>query len=489
MAIDQDKAAHVALNRFGLGARAGDLASARSDPRGFLRAELDAPRIADLTAGDLPSSVRALQDLFEFQEGQRIAREQNGLALKPPDQRIREAAPPPDVPGLVPTNPMMSAGQAAEKRNGPNVVQEVYRSEAKARAQRWLDSQAGFTERLVAFWANHFCVSVDKGQFVRISAGAFEREAIRPHVLGRFADMVRAVEQHPTMLFFLDNAQSIGPNSRAGQNRRRGLNENLAREIMELHTLGVNGGYSQADVTSLAKIITGWTFVGRQARMGDPGTFVFNANAHEPGIHRLLGVDYRQGDRAQGEAALDALARHPATARFIATKLARHFHSDAPPDDVVERLRKRFMETDGDLRQMALALIGDEAIWTAPPAKIRSPQDYLAAIVRITGRVPPEPGPILFPMAQLGAPLWGPSGPNGFADTLAQWMTPEGMKVRMDIAAQAANRLRDTINPLEALDQVAGEAASEATRTTIRRAESKPQGLALLLMSPEVQRR
>ena len=161
-----------------------------------------------------------------------------------------------------------------------NIIQKTFRAEALARLQRAMISDCGFTERLVVFWSNHFCISANKGELARIWAGSFEREAIRPHVLGRFSDMLKAVEQHPAMLFFLDNQQSLGPDSRAGQNRKRGLNENLAREIMELHTLGVGGGYTQDDVTSLARIITGWTFAGRQGQLGTPGSFVFNANAH-----------------------------------------------------------------------------------------------------------------------------------------------------------------------------------------------------------------
>src|SRR5258708_16135759 len=168
----------------------------------------------------------------------------------------------------------------------------------------------GFVERLVAFWSNHCCISANKGELARMWAGSFEREAIRPHVLGRFGDMLKAVEQHPAMLFFLDNQQSLGPDSRAGQNRNRGLNENLAREIMELHTLGVVGGYSQDDVTSLARIITGWTFAGRQGKLGTPGAFVFNANAHEPGPQRLLGKGYENNGIAQGETAHADIARH-----------------------------------------------------------------------------------------------------------------------------------------------------------------------------------
>jgi uncharacterized protein (DUF1800 family) len=320
-------------------------------------------------------------------------------------------------------------------------------------------------------------------------AGSFEREAIRPHVLGRFGDMLKAVEQHPAMLFFLDNQQSLGPDSRAGQNRKRGLNENLAREIMELHTLGVGGGYSQDDVTSLARIITGWTFAGRQGQLGTPGSFVFHANAHQPGLQLLLGKTYENNGVAQGEAALADVARHPSTAKFIATKFARHFVADDPPPALVTRLQNVFSKSDGDLKMLALALLDSDEAWRAPLTKLRSPYEFLVATGRLLARIPEDPGRYLGALNVLGQPLWSPAGPNGFADTNAAWAAPEGMKLRLDISAQLASRLADTIDPRDLLEMAAADAASSETRRTIERAESRQQALALLLMSPEFQRR
>ena len=267
-----------------------------------------------------------------------------------------------------------------------NIIQKTYRAEALARLQRAMIADCGFVERLVVFWSNHFCISANKGGLARMWAGSFEREAIRPYVLGRFGDMLKAVEQHPAMLFFLDNQQSFGPDSRAGENRKRGLNENLAREIMELHTLGVGGGYSQDDVTSLARIITGWTYAGRQGQLGTPGTFVFNANAHQPGAQRLLGKIYENNGVAQGEAALADLARHPSTAKFIATKFARHFVADDPPPALVARLQDVFLKSDGDLKALALALVDSDEAWQAPMTKLRSPYEFLVATGRLLAR-------------------------------------------------------------------------------------------------------
>src|SRR6202035_5650849 len=379
---------------------------------------------------------------------------------------------------------------AAKQQAQPlNVIQKTYRAEALARLQRSIIADCGISERLVAFWSNHFCISANKGELARMWAGSFEREAIRPHVLGRFADMLKAVEQHPAMLFFLDNQQSLGPDSRAGQNRKRGLNENLAREIMELHTLGVGGGYTQDDVTSLARIITGWTFAGRQGQLGTPGSFVFNANAHEPGAQLLLGKTYENNGVAQGEAALADIARHPSTAKFIATKFVRHFVADDPPPALVARLQDSFRKSDGDLKVLAIALLDSDAAWQAPLTKMRSPYEFLVATGRLLTQIPEEPSRYLGGLNLLGQPLWSPAGPNGFPDTNAAWAAPEGMKLRLDISAQVASRLGDNIDPRDLLEFVAADAASPEARRTIQRAESRQQALALLLMSPEFQRR
>jgi uncharacterized protein (DUF1800 family) len=497
----------VALNRFGFGARggsSGDFANAASDPRGFVRAELSRPNAALLEAAGLLPTPALGQAMFAYQDEVKKARE---AAAK--DSPSTPATSQPQAKDPATRNPSMNTMPAdsamqpatkasaeamqneAQKPNPPplNVIQKTFRAEALARIQRATIVECGFVERLVVFWSNHFCISANKGEPARIWAGSFEREAIRPYVLGRFGDMLKAVEQHPAMLFFLDNQQSLGPNSRAGQNRKRGLNENLAREIMELHTLGVGGGYTQEDVTTLARIITGWTFVGRQGKLGAPGSFVFNANAHEPGPQRLLGKTYDNTGVAQGEAALADIARHPSTAKFIATKLARHFVADDPPPALVARLQATFVKTDGDLKAMALALIDSDDAWKAPLTKMRTPYEYLVASGRLLARIPEDPGATLGSLNVLGQPLWTPAGPNGFPDTNAAWAAPEGMKLRLDIAAQTGSRLGNNIDPRDLLEVMAADAASEETRRTVERAESRQQALALLLMSPEFQRR
>jgi uncharacterized protein (DUF1800 family) len=524
------QAALVALNRFGLGARggaSGDFINAASDPRGFVKAELNRPNGALLEAPGLQPTPALAQEVFAYQLEQKQAREaaaksgaasaKSGAAMPP-----SEANPAPPAADsktqrrnlsldrmameISPKEPAKEPAKAsAENANAAmtptdamqpntqkpplNIIQRTFRAEALARLQRASLVDCGFTERLVVFWSNHFCISANKGGLARMWAGSFEREAIRPHVLGRFADMLKAVEQHPAMLFFLDNQQSLGPDSRAGQNRNRGLNENLAREIMELHTLGVGGGYSQDDVTSLARIITGWTFAGRQGKLGTPGAFVFNANAHQPGPQRLLGQLYEDNGVAQGEAALNFIARHPSTAIFIATKFARHFVADDPPQALVARLQDVFGKTDGDLKAFSIALLDSDEAWQAPPTKLRSPYEFVVATGRLLSQMPQDPSRYLGGLNLLGQPLWSPAGPNGFADTNAAWAAPEGMKLRLDISAQVASRLADSVDPRDLLELTAGDAVSPETRRTVERAESRQQALALLLMSPEFQRR
>src|SRR5713226_159311 len=536
------QAALVALNRFGFGARggaSGDFVNAASDPRGFVKAELNRPNGVLLEVPGLLSTPAYGQAVFAYQAEVKQAREAAAKSGAP----VSEAAPAqpaadPKAPrrnlslnsiamdiavkdpaakdlaakdlatkDLATKDPAMKAPEngntnaamaptdamqpnAAKQPTQPlNIIQKTYRAEALARLQRATIADCGFTERLVAFWSNHFCISANKGELARMWAGSFEREAIRPHVLGRFGDMLKAVEQHPAMLFFLDNQQSLGPDSRAGQNRKRGLNENLAREIMELHTLGVGGGYSQDDVTSLARIITGWSFAGRQGQLGTPGSFVFNANAHQPGAQPLLGKTYENNGVAQGEAALADIARHPSTAKFIATKFARHFVADDPPQALVARLQDVFGDTDGDLRALAIALLDSDEAWRAPLTKVRSPYEFLVAAGRLLAQIPEDPSRYLGGLNVLGQPLWSPAGPNGFPDSNAAWAAPEGMKLRLDISAQIASRLAANVDPRDLLELAAADAASPETRRTIELAESRQQALALLLMSPEFQRR
>ena len=468
-----DLDAALALSRFGLGARDGSLESIARNPRGALKDEVTGRVLLAPTGPELKQSSDLLVDLYAFLKDQKAQRSRQAASAS----AAQTPQPPAMAPGAVQQNP------------SPPLPQRVFLAEVDARFNGTMrEPVIGIGERLAMFWANHFAVAVGKGPAVRILAGAFEREAIRPHVFGRFEDMLLAVETHPAMLIFLDNQQSVGPDSRASNKGKRGLNENLAREIMELHTLGVDGGYSQRDVTSLSRIITGWTVVGAEGRLGAPGTFTFNRNAHEPGSQALLGVSYSDDGVGQGRAALRELAHHPATARHIALKLARHFVADAPPPELVASLAATYTKTRGDLSAVYLTLIGSEAAWNPALVKIRSPLEYFVALLRASGERP-KPNAIMAALNAMGQPLWNPSGPNGFPDTVDAWASSEGLATRIDVASLVANQTPGRTDPRRFAADTLGSLLSPDTEHAISRAETKAQAVSIAFLSPEFQRR
>jgi uncharacterized protein (DUF1800 family) len=475
----------TAFNRFGFGARPGDLPNAARDPRGFLIEELRTANVALIRNGALPGGVGALQADYLDQQAKRIEREK--MAMAPAPSIVMAAAPPdakaPEAPKPPPPEP---AKPAPPK---PNVPQALFQAEARARFTMQLQAPAGFVERLVAFWSNHFAVSVAKSEALLVLAGPFEREAIRPNVLGKFSTLLRAVETHPAMILFLDNQNSIGPDAAAGRFDGAGLNENLAREILELHTLGVGSGYTQDDVTELARVLTGWSVAGTRSEVGEPGSFLFKLNWHEPGARTVLGRIYAPAGVDQGRAALDDLASHPATARHIATKLARHFVADDPAAGLVDALAQKFRDSDGDLGVVATALVSDDRAWTPRPGKVRTPVEFIVAAARATGFPSPDPGPYLNMLNLLGMPLWRPGGPNGFPDADDAWSSPEAMKMRLDLAWSMGQRMRGSAEPLTVMSTALGDAPSPETRQAVERAESREQALALVFMAPEFQRR
>ena len=273
---------------------------------------------------------------------------------------------------------------AAETRPNqpPPLPQQLLLSEAKARFDAATTADIGFVERLVWFWSNHFCISADK---VVGMAGPYEREAIRPHVLGRFADLLLAVESHPAMLFYLDNVQSMGADSVAGINRDKGLNENLARETLELHTLGVRSGYTQADVTSFANVLTGWSWIA-PSEPDHGGEFAFVKRLHQPGDQMVLGKRYPDTGVDQGRAVLADLARHPATAQHIADKLARHFVADNPPPTLVAKLAKTFTATATAIsRKSPRRWSMRTKSWAPQRQKLKPPAEWIAGVIRLSG--------------------------------------------------------------------------------------------------------
>jgi uncharacterized protein (DUF1800 family) len=479
MATKRTAEAALALHRFGLGPTDTSLHSIAGDPRGALLAELERPHIGQVPAGNLPTSGQAARALFDFR-AERAAKE------KVAQRRRRQAEASPMAQGMADDNAMADPPPAANASpaNAPvELPRQLFLNEARVRIDAAIGADIGFVERLVWFWSNHFCISADK---IVSMVGPYEREAIRPHVLGRFVDMLVAVESHPGMIFYLDNTESSGPNSIAGINLDRGLNENLAREILELHTLGVRAGYTQDDVTRFAKVLTGWTWIPLRGNPDHGGDFVFNKRMHEPGEQMVLGRSYPDTGFEQGRAVLADLARHPATARHIAFKLARHFVADQPPPSLVERLETTFVETGGNLKEVAKTLVKSPEAWTHDRKKLKRPSEWVAAALRLTGIRPALPR-ILLAQAQLGEPLWRPPAPNGFSDDEPAWA--DGLARRLDIANEFAGLVADGSDPLALLDIAAGALASTETRHTIARAESRQQAAALLLMTPEFLRR
>lgn len=480
-----DRLGVIGLNRFGLGARPGDLVTFGGDVRSALLDEVAHKEVAIPSGENILSSPDAYHRLHVEQEQIQALRKAEGQVREAQASPQPQAPMPSDANAMSEPKAKTTVDLMAERRQ---IVREMFRAETVARVEAGTQARCGFSERLVLFWSNHFCISARKAGVVRVLAGPYEREAIRPHVFGRFADMLLAAEKHPAMLVYLDNEQSIGPNSKGGQRLQKGLNENLAREIMELHTLGVDGGYSQEDVTALARILTGWRFARNEKALAEEGHFLFNPNLHEPGDHRLLGVVYRDSGIGQGEGALLALARQPATARHIARKLAVHFVSDTPDPALVSRLEKTFLATEGDLAEVSKALILSPEAWREEQTKLRTPYEFLLASFRLTGA--PVKAPLINgSLISMGQPLWSPPGPNGFSDLSDAWASPEGMKARLDFAARLAQFVPGDGKPTDLLAEGLGPLASDETRNAVARAESRAQGLALLLMSPEFQRR
>ena len=475
--------AALALHRFGFGPVREQIAAIAGDPRGAILADLQRPQAGRVAAADLPSSGEAARAVFEYRAAQQAKTKLAERAKKEAEAK-NMAMGMSDVAGAT-SGAASAAAQADEKAAAkqPQLPGLLLQNEAKIRYDAAVDAEVGFVERLVWFWSNHFCVSADK---IISMAGAYEREAIRPHVLGRFTDMLTAAESHPAMLFYLDNVESMGANSVAGINRDKGLNENLAREILELHTLGVRSGYSQADVTSFANVLTGWTWVA----LGEPnhgGEFVFVQRLHEPGEQVVLGKRYVDAGVEQGRAMLADLARHPATAAHVAKKLAVHFVADEPPPTLVAKLEKTFKDTYGDLKEVAETLVLADESWTPQRGKLKRPSEWVAGILHVTGVHPNNIGRVMGAQALLGEPLWRPPAPNGYADMEAAWI--DGVPHRLDIANEAAQRLPPETDPVALLDSALGPLASRETRETIAHAESRTQALALLLMAPEYLRR
>lgn len=451
LSSDQILAAHVAFNRFGLGARPGGIRRIGADARAAVLAEVARPRDALIPQRKLPGYVAACQVVHTSFEA---------------EDRIKER-------------------------------------ELSARIGKQMEVEVGFVERLVVFFSNHFSMSVNKDGSIRATIGQLERDVIRKTVLGRFEDMLLGVMEHPAMLAYLDNASSIGPNSPIGKSWGVGLNMNLAREILELHTLGVGGGYGEADVAALAAIISGWSYVrGWEAdyrqnggNRRNRGQFIYRDDWHEPGAQVLLGRAYAQPGMRQGRAALSDLARHPSTAQFLAFKLVRHFLTDTPTPELVEPLAEAYRASDGDLGAMARALVMLPAAWSLPLAKLRTPYELQIAEMRALGRTydPKERWPFSEALRALRNLPWERGPPDGYSDESTYWMGPDAMRIRLETAQLNAWALQRIHNwrrrPMELARSLFDTALSGPSRRAIAEAPDQLRGLATVFMVPEFQRR
>ncbi|CAG9258385.1 DUF1800 domain-containing protein [Paraburkholderia unamae] len=475
------RAGAIAMNRFGLGTRADETPPA--DARGWLLDQFAAYEPLPAAWRNEPGAM-ALAARFGEERQQGMTSEAASAAAT-------------NASGTAAENAQQVARQAVNQAIRRESV-GIYRSAVNARLASALQTETPFVERLVHFWSNHFAVSVDKALIAGM-AGAFEMEAIRPHVLGNFADMLVAVEQHPAMQLFLDQTRSVGPQSRAALRadqrdpaHRRGLNENLAREIMELHTLGVRTGYTQDDVTEFARALTGWSVAGvRGPQPGNaaPGAFVFRPALHEPGTRTVMGKRYDEPGEQQALAILHDLAQANATSRHIAFQLARHFVTDNPPPDLTERLARAFEQSGGDLPTVYRAMVEAPQSWAPVDAKFKTPWEWTVSSMRGLGWR--EPGDINAAplLTQLGQPVWRPGSPAGYDDIAASWAAPDALVRRVEVAQRFAARVGDRLDARTLGSTLMGPALGAPTATAVAHAESASTAIALLLVSPDFLRR
>ncbi|MEN2975589.1 DUF1800 domain-containing protein [Tistrella bauzanensis] len=434
----------TAMTRFGCGVTPDQTDAVDADPRGWLDRQLVSVNSTPASFAGLPPFIERI-DLFSSKRG--------------PDNK---------------TDDELEARRVLRWQFNEKIAQ--------ARISAAIDSSFPLQERLVHFWFSHFTISTLVGGVVGV-ADIYENRSIRPHILGRFRTMLGAVVSDPMMLTYLDNTVSVGPNSVTGKTSSKGLNENLARELLELHTLGVEGGYTQRDVISLAKILTGWSTTSVTA--DDAMEFRFVAGWHEPGDKELLGRKIVESGEDEVRAALDILAASPKTARHIARKLVTHFVSDIPPDDLVNALEQRFIDTDGDLRAVTQALIEHPGSWVPQRTKALPPEDWAVALARLIGVDGETAAPGLqVAITQLGQKIYGARSPQGWPEAASAWLTPETVIARAAWGRKIASDLpADT--DVRVLIALWGMNENEEAGRAIAGAPSQADAIALLAASPQ----
>lgn len=442
------------------------------------------------------STSQAPNLINQNQEAGKMSAMQNEMQM---DAKKDEAGKMPALPAdKVPAVPVASPKPTPPPKNPQMVVTELQR----AKLLRAVYSDQQLYELMVDFWENHFSIFANKDDDRYLLTG-YDRETIRPFALGRFRDLLGATAHSPAMLFYLDNWRSSVPRPYPAKGDKPagvdgGFNENYARELMELHTLGVDGGYTQKDVQEIARCFSGWTI----QKPNEQGLFLYRPGLHDDGEKVVLGHKILPGGGiADGERVLDILATHPSTARFIATKLARRFISDDPPQSVIDRAAAVFLKTDGSIRETLRAILTSPEFFstTAYRAKVRSPFEYVAAAMRAMNAETDGDRPVLDLIGRMGQPLFGRITPDGYSDRADQWLSSGAMVVRLNFAsALATNRIKgttiDLTKLLNGIDQANKDAVtarlisltvmgdvSSATRTTLGKNTSTE---ALVIQTP-----
>jgi uncharacterized protein (DUF1800 family) len=461
MTIDPDLPSAIAATRFGLGAKPGEIAAARTDPQGFILTQIR-PAGADQPQAGAPTTAQRFDQYTQYQQDRKVAAE----AGDPKADPVKVAA---------------------------RMLREDTGADFLARLRLAAGADAAFRERWTLFWANHFTVSTSKLVTATL-IGPFEQEALRPRVFGRFEDLLVAASSHPAMLLYLDQARSFGPDSRAGQRltatgKHPGLNENLAREILELHSVGADAGYTQADVTEFARAMTGWSVGGPRETDDRRGRFLFRDNAHEPGARTIMGKTYADGGQDQALSVMKDLAASPRTAHHLAVKISRHFVADDAPPALVDRLARAYLASDGDLAVVARTLVKSPEAWTPEPAKFKTPYEFLVSSWRATGTAPDDIVAIAAVMTAMGQKPFSAPSPKGWPEEAQAWCAPDAIVKRMNWSEAFAAKSIGDHDPLELARNALGARLTPRAAQAIARAETRNEGLSILLMSPEFQRR
>ena len=459
----------IALNRFGSGMNADDIANAQGIPRDWVKAQISPRFLRPPALTALPNAVDILGDFYESRSS--------------------------------------TKGGTPERKAGDLKRRKDFSAASLERLLHKVTTPAPVVERFTQFWANHFTVSRTRG-LLGPAIPAYETHAIRPHIFSKFEDILMAAVTHPCMLIYLDNISSVGPNSKQGRNRRKDLNENLAREVMELHTLGAGGGYSQEDIIEFAKVLTGWTVTKKRRGGGGKkkkrnrknagnnaiGGTSFESNTHEPGEKTILGKTYPAAQGKELVAVLRDLAVHPSTAKFIATKLARHFISDTPKAADIDVLAKVFRDTGGDLREVSMALVDLDSVWETPMPKVKTPEELMISVMRADSSKTKlkrklKTAKVGQSLKSMGQDTFRAPSPAGWPDEAARWLSPESLVHRIEWVRAYASNMGPNVNPDDLFEATIAPVADDRVRRMIKGAPSREDAIALIFASSAFQRR